>query len=275
MLNSFEIAHALIDFGFELDNDNTHGWGFLGQENNERIYVKTSKKKFENVVWETDHPVKTQPLVLPKELQLTPSLLKLLQKADYEVNTSYKNHNLTWLLSVYPEEGIALNVSSKASLKELLQELGYLSSDSDVLQEIKQQEFTLPNDPTEREAVRKARIGQGIFRKSLEKLWNGTCCITGFQNRALLRASHIKPWSHCSNIERLDPENGLLLIANIDAAFDSGFVSFQDTGVILISEGFSDDTGATGIHSAMKLSKALTKTQKQYLEYHRHNIFRN
>ena len=275
MLNSFEIAQALIDLGFKLDNDNTHGWGFLGQENNERIYVKTSKKKYEDVVWNSDRPVKIQPLVLAKDLALYPSFLPILQKADHEVNTFYLNHNLTWLLSRFPKKGIALNVSSKAMLKELLQELGYLSLNSDLLREIEQQESTFPDDPTEREAVRKARIGQGLFRKALENLWNDKCCVTGFQNRALLRASHIKPWSHCSNQERLDPENGLLLIANIDAAFDSGFISFDDNGLILVSEEFFDDAGAAGIYSAMRLANSLTKAQQQYLEYHRTNIFRN
>jgi putative restriction endonuclease len=38
----------------------------------------------------------------------------------------------------------------------------------------------------------------------------------------MLRASHIKPWSDCSNRERLDPLNGLLLVAHIDALFDNG-----------------------------------------------------
>lgn len=38
-------------------------------------------------------------------------------------------------------------------------------------------------------------------------------------------ASHIKPWRKCSNKERLDPQNGLLLTARINALFDCGLIS--------------------------------------------------
>lgn len=46
---------------------------------------------------------------------------------------------------------------------------------------------------SEREAIVKARIGQGPFRKNLIKYWS-TCAVTGCMDDALLRASHIKPW---------------------------------------------------------------------------------
>jgi putative restriction endonuclease len=41
----------------------------------------------------------------------------------------------------------------------------------------------------------------------------------GLTTRALLRASHIKPWSQSTDSERLDPANGILLAAHIDALF--------------------------------------------------------
>jgi predicted restriction endonuclease len=62
-----------------------------------------------------------------------------------------------------------------------------------------------------------------------------TVGITDIQIPALLRASHIKPWRMSDNSERLDPENGLLLVANLDAAFDAGLLSFTDTGRMLFS----------------------------------------
>jgi hypothetical protein len=52
---------------------------------------------------------------------------------------------------------------------------------------------------------------------------------------ALLRASHIVPWSECDDAERLDVHNGLLLSALWDAAFDTGLVSFTDDGTVLAS----------------------------------------
>ena len=59
----------------------------------------------------------------------------------------------------------------------------------------------------------------------------------GFQLRALLRASHIKPWKACdTDFERLDVHNGLLLSALWDAAFDAGLVTFEDDGRPCFSE---------------------------------------
>jgi hypothetical protein len=62
--------------------------------------------------------------------------------------------------------------------------------------------------------------------------------------RDVLRASHIKPWKKSSNDERLDPENGLLLLANIDILFEKGFVSFDDDGCMLVSKDLSGPTAA-------------------------------
>ena len=62
------------------------------------------------------------------------------------------------------------------------------------------------------------RIGQDIFRAALIDYWGGRCPVTGITDRALLRASHIVPWSECDDAQRLDVHNGLLLSALWDAA---------------------------------------------------------
>jgi hypothetical protein len=88
---------------------------------------------------------------------------------------------------------------------------------------------------TEAERVVIQRIGQDIFRDALIDYWDGRCPMTGITERALLRASHIKPWANCSDAERLDVHNGLLLSALWDAAFDRGLVSFAADGSVLAS----------------------------------------
>ncbi|WP_370093120.1 HNH endonuclease [Bradyrhizobium ottawaense] len=61
--------------------------------------------------------------------------------------------------------------------------------------------------------------------------WQGRCPLTGITDQALLRASHIIPWSECeSDAERLDVHNGLLLSALWDAAFDRALVTFDEAG---------------------------------------------
>ncbi|MBL6883607.1 MAG: HNH endonuclease [Candidatus Thalassarchaeum sp.] len=90
---------------------------------------------------------------------------------------------------------------------------------------------------TERIQLRKSRIGQGKFREDVLARWDGQCAVSPISKPELLRASHIKPWSTCDNSqEKLDPFNGLALAQNYDGQFDSGFISFDEDGRIIISE---------------------------------------
>jgi hypothetical protein len=84
---------------------------------------------------------------------------------------------------------------------------------------------------TEAERLVIQRIGQDVFRARLMDYWQGRCPLTGIADQALLRASHIIPWSECeSDAERLDVHNGLLLSALWDAAFDRALVTFDGAG---------------------------------------------
>jgi hypothetical protein len=65
---------------------------------------------------------------------------------------------------------------------------------------------------TERDALTKARLGQGLFRHEVAKM-EATCRVTGLARQEFLVASHIKPWRVCDNTERLCGANGLLLSA--------------------------------------------------------------
>jgi hypothetical protein len=93
---------------------------------------------------------------------------------------------------------------------------------------------------TEAERLVIQRIGQDIFREALMDYWGARCPMTGIMDPALLRASHIVPWSECSDDQRLDVHNGLLLSALWDAAFDKGLVSFSDHGKPLASPRLSE-----------------------------------
>ena len=90
---------------------------------------------------------------------------------------------------------------------------------------------------TTREAIIKARMGQGLFRRRVIQKY-GCCLITEIKEPALLIASHIKPWRDCGEKpqECLDPENALLLSPTWDRLFDQGFISFTDNGEMIISD---------------------------------------
>lgn len=97
----------------------------------------------------------------------------------------------------------------------------------------------LPRD-TEAERLVVMRVGQDIFRKALMDYWNGTCPLTGITDPALLRASHIVPWSECETDSlRLDVFNGILLSSLWDAAFDGGMITFSCAGVPIVSTALS------------------------------------
>jgi predicted restriction endonuclease len=104
-------------------------------------------------------------------------------------------------------------------------------------------------------------------------LW-GCCAVTEVDDTALLVASHIKPWRDCSNSERLDPYNGFLLLPHLDHLFDKGFISFEDSGEILISSALSsaakekmhidEELAVEGLHLDHRPFLSLPSTVKMY-----------
>jgi hypothetical protein len=108
---------------------------------------------------------------------------------------------------------------------------------------------------TEAERLVIQRVGQDIFREALMDYWGGRCPLTGITEPALLRASHIVPWSDCNDAQRLDVHNGLLLSALWDAAFDKGLVSFNDDGTLCVSASLSVSARqALGVGTVPKLA---------------------
>lgn len=140
--------------------------------------------------------------------------------------------------------------------REIEEDIGQISKDDSVTE-------------TEKESLIKSRLGQGSFRKSLMDYWHG-CAVTGYPSSKLLVASHIKPWRNSENKERMDLFNGLLLIPNLDKAFDKGFISFRKNGDVLISELFQKPD-ILGINPDLKIK--VSDQHQQYLEYHRDIVF--
>jgi hypothetical protein len=110
------------------------------------------------------------------------------------------------------------------------------------------------------------------FRADLLIEFNYRCAVTGLAIPALLRASHIKAWCLSTDSERLDPNNGLLLAAGVDAAFDRGFVSFDVTGALLVNSDLTPaDRASLGLPATPKClaPQFRTSTRMAFLEHHR------
>lgn len=159
------------------------------------------------------------------------------------------------------------------SARALIAAAGVLSND-DILEDLAAIDRDNENlTATERLELRKSRIGQGRFRDDLVKRWNA-CAVTGTATVGLLRASHIKPWCKCTNSERLSADNGLLLLANYDHAFDAGYISFADDGSMVLSARLtSGDMEALGIRIGARLRR-VPQGILPFLEYHRREVLK-
>lgn len=145
-----------------------------------------------------------------------------------------------------------------------------LTSSSNPIGDIKEIQRRSNLNPTERKKLIDARLGQGTYRKWLIRHWR-SCAVTGCRVRIALRASHIKSWKASTDRERLDPENGLLLLATLDALFDRHLISFTDTGTMLVSKALDRLPSAERKLLALGtgIRRTLTRRQKMYLRAHR------
>lgn len=118
-----------------------------------------------------------------------------------------------------------------------------------------------------------ARRGQGIFKANV-RLNESGCRVTGVKDPRLLIASHIKPWARCSDREKLDGCNGLLLSPHVDRMFDRGLITFADDGALIVSPELDIAVLASwGIAEDANVGTFMPE-QAAYLEYHRLNVFR-
>lgn len=127
------------------------------------------------------------------------------------------------------------------------------------------------HDPKRSRTVRRrlvdARLGQGRFRSELDRRWGSACCVTGCAVRDTLRASHIRPWAGATDNERLDPANGLLLVATLDCLFDKRLISFDEDGEMQISELLTKaDRKALGLPQPLR--RAPDQDERRYLARH-------
>lgn len=128
-------------------------------------------------------------------------------------------------------------------------------------------------DETDREAIVRARRGQGLFKQRVMVI-ETRCRITGVENPSHLLASHCKPWRDSTNEERLNGENGLLLTPSIDHLFDRGFIGFEDSGNLIISPvAHKPSLQKIGVETNRQVNVGnFTEGQRHFLDYHRNAV---
>lgn len=131
-------------------------------------------------------------------------------------------------------------------------------------------------DSTTKEQIIQARKGQGKYRELILEKFHNECAVTGVNDTRILIASHIKPWTDSTNIERVNRENGILLCPTFDKLFDKGFISFKNNGQIMLSDYFDDrNFKRLNIDSRIVGKLYLTNEMKEFLDYHRDMVFKH
>lgn len=130
-------------------------------------------------------------------------------------------------------------------------------------------------EQTEKIVQQKIRQGQSYFRDILLKEMK-RCPITGIDDKRLLVASHIKPWVHSNNEERVNSKNGILLSPLFDKLFDKGIglITFTLDRKILISNKLSkENIERLKILPNQEIVNLDISGREEYLEYHKKHIF--
>lgn len=199
----------------------------------------------------------------------TYAVLRYGKDRDDPLAKKYDGVHLRKLKSVdrRPDGRVFVTVDRLVTVDEYLARPSAGSSLAQDLADIERR-FAKPDQATTRQALVQARMGQGRYRAGLLSLWGGACAVTGCSVGTLLIASHAMAWADSNDDQRLDPANGLPLIANLDRLFDSHLIAFDpDTGDMIVSDVLSaKDRALVGVPAPLR--KKPTKRQAVYLRHH-------
>jgi hypothetical protein len=179
-----------------------------------------------------------------------------------------------YLTEISSKFGELIVMLSNADLPNIQHELAPLAEDSSDYEINLEIEARKIDGDLEKIQLTKSRRGQGIFKANV-RLIEDHCRITGVSNIKHLRASHIKPWAASDNREKLDGFNGLLLSPHVDHLFDRGFISFKNSGGILVSKELNPKVlDQWSILSTQNVGE-FKSGQCEYLDYHREMVFQD
>lgn len=179
-----------------------------------------------------------------------------------------------YLTEISTALGELLILLSRANLEMIQKEFAPISEEDSAYEAQLEIEGRKIDGELERIQLSKSRRGQGIFRANV-RLVESYCRVTGVSNMKHLRASHIKPWAASNDEEKLDGFNGLLMSPHVDHLFDRGFISFRDSGEILVSKELNRLVLEQWSIRPDRNVGEFRKGQFQYLDYHRDLVFQS
>lgn len=223
----------------------------------------------------------TEGWLVPVEWVLLPTPVKpkehiadiapLLPLSHSPIRPDGNGNQSCYLAAISPELGlhlISILGFDRSDVEEEIADIRQVLRCAKVEEEIASSTFY---QSTEKAQLIMSRKGQGLFRKNVIRI-EGACRVTGVTDQRFLIASHIKPWSECTDSERLDGENGLLLAPHIDKLFDRGWITFTDDGELLVAERAKSILEAWGIPFPFNVG-VFDPRKAKYLDYHRRELF--
>ena len=234
--------------------------------------VSVRWKRLNNVIRPKDHIARLRPDLASKYAPLTPD------------GNGLQSVYLTQIGASLATTLFGLIGGEAASVADIGREVSRIERDSpapeqDIEEWERRVEVSIVTDPvireTERTALVQARRGQGQFRENVRTI-ERACRITKVERLEHLIASHVQPWRDSSNQQRLDGENGLLLTPTVDHLFDKGFISFEDSGQLIISPVADPNSlKRMGVDPDGHVNVGVfSEGQRHYLEFHRENVLR-
>lgn len=229
-------------------------------------------QRLSNAIRPKDHIARLRPDLASKYAPLTPE------------GNGLQSVYLTQVSATLAATLFGLIGREAAGVADVGQEVSRIERDSpepeqDIEEWERRVEVAIVTDPvmreTERTALVQARRGQGQFRDNVRSI-ERACRITKVERMEHLIASHVQPWRDSSNEQRLDGENGLLLTPTVDHLFDKGFISFENSGQLIVSP-VADPKSLQrmGVDPGGRVNVgAFSEGQRRYLEFHRENVLR-
>lgn len=200
-------------------------------------------------------------------------LARLLPEKHSPLRASGDPNPSIYLASIPEEMAAAVRRLAGAQIDELVEEITQRAGDQfldDVAEDALVQRTDLT--PSAKRDLLNARNGQGVFRANLGRV-ESACRLTGLLDRRHLRATHIKPWRKSDDAEKLGGYNGLLLSPHLEHLFSRGYLSFSDSGELLVSRNLNPAVLDKWGLRLPRYVDAFRPEQCWYLDYHRREVF--
>lgn len=163
-------------------------------------------------------------------------------------------------------------------IEEGIELLGIVLEEGSLSPAVSYAVVNLPPEGEERIVEHTERVNQQYFRNSLLRNYEERCCLTGLAVPKLLVASHIKPWADSDpKTERLAANNGLLLNALHDRAFDQGLMTINYNYEVVLSSKIKRDSASADWlfrFEGQRIAEPLAMPPaREFIEYHNDMVF--